>query len=98
MNTNETKTIVLAKLEGREIVRKRGRADIGELHQFETVYFPVSCIWLNEGTEEDTVKAWEYARREGYNVFTYSTRVDDPLTQAKTDIYGSADWTNLPRF
>ena len=89
---HEKRVIVLAKLEGREIVTKRGRTDIGERHKFETVYIPVTCIWLNEGTQEDIAAAREYALKNNYRVLCYPLSESDPLGRAKTDIYGSLDW------
>lgn len=88
----QKRIIVLARLEGREILVKRGRTDIGELNKFDTVYVPVTCIWLNEGTEEDVASAREYALKNNYRVLCYPLGETDPLGHAKTDIYGSLDW------
>lgn len=91
----DKRIIVLAKLEDRENLIKRGRTDIGELHKFETVYIPVAVIWLNEGAHEDVAAAKVYALKNNYRVLCYPLSEADPLGRAKTDIYGSLDWTVL---
>lgn len=77
--------IVLARLDEGHVIEKHGRIDLGERHRFKMVDVPVSCVWLNDGTEDDAQKARAFAAQEGYSVFCYSGEAD-PLKRARRDI------------
>jgi hypothetical protein len=44
---------------------------------------PEACVWLNEGTEDDIVKAKAFAKTEGYRVMTFPVSEKDPLSKAR---------------
>jgi hypothetical protein len=50
---------------------------------------PYSMIWLREGTEEDVVKAQEFADKTGYRVFLYPPSDPDPLEHGRHDVLDS---------
>lgn len=77
--------IVIAWLEEDQVIVKRGRTDLGELHKFKTAMRPVACMWLNNGGAADLSKAKSYAAKEGYRVFSYNGE-KDPLGKARQDI------------
>jgi hypothetical protein len=47
---------------------------------------PYSMIWLREGSEEDVVKAQQFATKTGYRVFLYPPSDPDPLEHARHDV------------
>lgn len=53
--------------------------------RYKLVFFdlPKACIWLNEGTAQDVKNAKEFAKKEGYKVFTFDINTKDALEQAK---------------
>ena len=77
--------IVLAKLVDTQVVKKLGRVDVGERHQFENIKVPVSVMWLNNGEDYDVAEAEKYAKAEGYTVFLYEGE-PNPLERARQDI------------
>jgi hypothetical protein len=77
--------IVLAKLETDYVIEQEGRIDLGEMHKFREIKKPIACIWVNNGNEEDKIKAEKFAITEGYKVFTYINE-KEPLKRARKDI------------
>lgn len=81
--------IVLARLDEGQVIAKHGRIDLGERHKFKKVDVPVSCMWINDGNEDDAKKAESYAQANGYTVFRYNGE-SDPLERARRDIAKTA--------
>jgi hypothetical protein len=83
------KTIVLVRVTEESEVVSRTAVPIsrggGESVKWRGYLAARAMIWLNEGTDDDEVKAQEYAKKEGYTVFTYDTMEPDPLGRAKRD-------------
>ena len=79
-------TIVLAKMKSDFVIEEYGRIDIGEPHKYKEVFYPVSLIWINEGTNQDLLKAKVFAEENGYNVFIYDINEADPIKRAKEDL------------
>lgn len=68
-----------------------GLRDTGKLEKRDGNWFPKmeacpkahACIWLNDSTADDVLKAKEFAAREGYKVFTYPITENEPLEKSR---------------
>lgn len=72
--------------------RTTGRTVTRDLNTFpEVVAAPKahSCLWLNDGTDEDVQKAEEYAKAQGYMVFTF-TGEKNPRAKAEKMVMETA--------
>ena len=86
-----TTTIVLARIEDDFEVVARGRVDIGERHKTREVKVGRALIWRKGVTESklanELVKAEEFAKADGYEVFAFPSTEKDPLNRAKREIF-----------
>lgn len=83
-------TIVLSRIEDDFEVTARGRVDLGERHKTRDIKVAKALIWRKSLPEsklaKELVKAEEFAKAEGYEVFAFPSAERDLLTRAKREL------------
>lgn len=81
------KTIVLTKVEmsGIRLTGRNIQRDGVWREEVEPAPQAKACIWLNEGSEEDILKAKEYAKSSGHDVRLFDPSAPAILETAKSE-------------